>query len=144
MRSVRRSSSRLALVTTVALGQAAHAGFGIIKTRVTLARVRPPEAPLLGERIALDVVAEAGVGGAAVDLARGRFERYELPPYAPEHRAALEQAKSLYTQAFLMDPGEKYFAEPLKRIEVSLEQADAALRIKTTIDAARASRSQQQ
>lgn len=328
----------LAVAAVVVFAPTVDAGFGIIKTRVTLGRVRPPEAPLFAERVALDVVADPGVGGTAIDIARGRLERalsawelyrlvdpreepeatlrlvlrgvegevrseteyesryvqigtrqewndkkkkmetkpvygnrnepvtvkvvegradallevttkagpfsrpvradyrrrfkqyetlpayaesrftlrdylteeiavraigvvafapdpveallatddelkpgnrlaeaglfkqaleewnrrtfrgdkeaarlhnvgvgqealaYELAPYAPDHRAALEKAKALYKQAFLMDPGEKYFAEPLKRIEVSLQQAVASTRIKADMDAARASR----
>jgi hypothetical protein len=46
---------------------------------------------------------------------------YTLAPFAPEHLAQLQQARELYKRAFMMDPGEKYFADPLKRIDVSLE-----------------------
>jgi hypothetical protein len=51
---------------------------------------------------------------------------YELPPDAPEHRAQLEQASEHYRKALALDPSEKYFAEPLRRIETSLAYAAGA------------------
>jgi hypothetical protein len=51
---------------------------------------------------------------------------YELPPDAPQHRAQLEQASEHYRKALALDPGEKYFAEPIRRIETSLTYAAGA------------------
>jgi len=51
---------------------------------------------------------------------------YELPPDAPDHRSELEQASEHYRKALALDPGEKYFAEPLRRIETSLGYAAGA------------------
>jgi len=51
---------------------------------------------------------------------------YELPPDAPQHRAELEQASEHYRKALALDPGEKYFAEPIHRIETSLAYAAGA------------------
>lgn len=51
---------------------------------------------------------------------------YELPPDAPQHRAKLEQASEHYRKALALDPGEKYFAEPIHRIETSLTYAAGA------------------
>jgi hypothetical protein len=51
---------------------------------------------------------------------------YELPPDAPQHRAELEQASEHYRKALALDPGEKYFAEPIRRIEASLAYAAGA------------------
>ena len=51
---------------------------------------------------------------------------YELPPDAPEHRSELEQASESYRKALALDPGEKYFAEPMRRIETSLGYAAGA------------------
>ena len=51
---------------------------------------------------------------------------YELPPDAPEHRSELEQASEQYRKALALDPGEKYFAEPIRRIETSLGYAAGA------------------
>jgi hypothetical protein len=51
---------------------------------------------------------------------------YELPPDAPQHRAELEQASEHYRRALALDPGEKYFAEPIQRIETSLTYAAGA------------------
>jgi hypothetical protein len=48
---------------------------------------------------------------------------YTLPADSPEHQARLEQAREAYRQALTMDRDEKYFAEPIQRIEVSLEYA---------------------
>jgi hypothetical protein len=49
---------------------------------------------------------------------------YALPPDGPEHRARLEQAREAYRQALTLDRDEKYFAEPIQRIETSLEYAE--------------------
>jgi hypothetical protein len=52
---------------------------------------------------------------------------YRLPPFAPEHLERLEEARRHYEEARRLDPGEKYFAPPLERIETSLTYAaDAA------------------
>jgi len=51
---------------------------------------------------------------------------YELPPDAPDHRSELEQASEHYRKALALDPGEKYFAEPLSRVETSLRYAAGA------------------
>jgi hypothetical protein len=53
---------------------------------------------------------------------------YKFPPYTPEHRSHLEQARELYRKAQTLDPDEKYFRDPPVRIEVSLQYAaNAAL-----------------
>lgn len=62
---------------------------------------------------------------------------YALAPFAPEHLAQLQQARELYKRAFMMDPGEKYFADPLKRIDVSLEFAQRGASMKADLDRAR-------
>jgi tetratricopeptide (TPR) repeat protein len=51
---------------------------------------------------------------------------YELPPDASEHRSELEQASEHYRKALALDPDEKYFAEPIRRIEASLGYAAGA------------------
>ena len=51
---------------------------------------------------------------------------YELPPDAPEHRSELDQASEHYRKALALDPGEKYFADPIRRIEASLAYAAGA------------------
>jgi hypothetical protein len=53
---------------------------------------------------------------------------YALPIDSPEHRAELAQAQDFYKKALALDPGEKYFAEPNQRIEVSLQYAANAQR----------------
>ena len=53
---------------------------------------------------------------------------YALPIDGPEHRTELAQAQDFYKKALALDPGEKYFAEPLQRIEVSLQYAANAQR----------------
>jgi len=62
---------------------------------------------------------------------------YGLPPFAPEHVAQLQQAKELYKRAFMMDPKEKYFVDPLKRIDVSIELAQRGAAVKADLDRAR-------
>jgi hypothetical protein len=56
---------------------------------------------------------------------------YGLPPDAPEHRSELDQASECYRKSLALDPGEKYFAEPIKRIETSLAYAAAATAFQT-------------
>jgi hypothetical protein len=53
---------------------------------------------------------------------------YALPVDGPEHRAELAQAQDFYKKALALDPGEKYFTEPMQRIEVSLQYAGNAQR----------------
>jgi hypothetical protein len=53
---------------------------------------------------------------------------YALPIDSAEHRAELAQAQDFYKKALALDPGEKYFAEPMQRIEVSLQYAANAQR----------------
>jgi len=65
----------VAVVTACALAPRADAKFGIIKTKLTLPRVRPPEAPLLAETVAVEVRA----GGAEITqdflaIVRGQVE----------------------------------------------------------------------
>jgi hypothetical protein len=56
---------------------------------------------------------------------------YGLPPDASEHRSELEQASECYRKALALDPGEKYFADPIKRTETSLAYAAAATAFQT-------------
>jgi len=65
---------------------------------------------------------------------------YTLAPFSAEHAAQLQQAKDLYKRAFMMDPDEKYFADPLKRIEVSLDFAQRSAAVKKDMDAMRSSK----
>jgi hypothetical protein len=53
---------------------------------------------------------------------------YALPIDGPEHRAELAQAQDFYKKALALDPGEKYFTEPMQRIDVSLQYAANAQR----------------
>lgn len=62
---------------------------------------------------------------------------YAHAPFAPEHLAQLQQAKELYKRAFMMDPGEKYFTDPLKRIDISLDFAQRAGSLKADLDRVR-------
>lgn len=66
---------------------------------------------------------------------------YGLAPYTPEHLTQLQHAKDLYKRAFMMDPGEKYFADPLKRIDLSLQFAARAAALKADLDRARSEKS---
>jgi hypothetical protein len=59
---------------------------------------------------------------------------YKFPPYTPEHRSQLEQARDLYKQAQALDPGEKYFRDPPLRAEVSLQYAAAASLFMSELD----------
>jgi hypothetical protein len=54
---------------------------------------------------------------------------YSLPPESAEHRSELDQAAELYAKAKALDPGEKYFAPPLERIQASLRHAENAMRL---------------
>jgi hypothetical protein len=67
---------------------------------------------------------------------------YKLPVDSPEHRQRLEQAAESYRQARQLDPGEKYFAEPIQRVEASMVYARAAADLTSERDrwAARAAR----
>jgi hypothetical protein len=51
---------------------------------------------------------------------------YKLPVDSPDHRRHLEQAAEAYRKARDLDPGEKYFAEPIQRVETSMVYARAA------------------
>src|SRR5207245_9941716 len=51
---------------------------------------------------------------------------YKLPVDGPEHRQQLEQAAEAYRRARELDPGEKYFSEPIQRVETSMVYARAA------------------
>lgn len=51
---------------------------------------------------------------------------YKLPVDSPDHRQHLEQAAESYREARQLDPGEKYFAEPIQRVEASMVYARAA------------------
>jgi hypothetical protein len=62
---------------------------------------------------------------------------YRLPPFAPDHRERLEAARELYRQARSLDAGEKHFAAPLERIEVSLGYAADAWRLRTDLERVR-------
>jgi hypothetical protein len=53
---------------------------------------------------------------------------YKLLPESPEHLASLERAAESYKKAMALDPGEKYFAEPNERINVSIGYATTATR----------------
>lgn len=53
---------------------------------------------------------------------------YALPQETTEHRAELEQARDFYLKARDLDRGEKYFAEPIQRVETSLVYAGNAQR----------------
>lgn len=62
---------------------------------------------------------------------------YRLPPFAPDHRQRLEAARELYRQARSLDAGEKLFAPPLERIEVSLGYAADAWRLRSDLERVR-------
>lgn len=51
---------------------------------------------------------------------------YKLRVDSPDHRQHLEQAADSYRKARALDPGEKYFAEPIQRVETSMVYARAA------------------
>ena len=53
---------------------------------------------------------------------------YGMPIDSPEHHAELDQAADSYKKALALDPGEKYFAEPIQRVQTSLEYAGASQR----------------
>jgi hypothetical protein len=54
---------------------------------------------------------------------------YKLPPFTPEHRQYLEQAKQNYLEALRLDKGEKYFRDPPPRVDMSLSYAGTAIMI---------------
>jgi hypothetical protein len=51
---------------------------------------------------------------------------YKLPPFTPEHRAQLTEAKEDYLKALQLDSGEKYFRDPPPRVDQSLAYAATA------------------
>lgn len=51
---------------------------------------------------------------------------YAFPPFTREHRSNLDKAKEHYHAARQLDPGEKYFRDPVERIETSLSYAASA------------------
>ncbi len=51
---------------------------------------------------------------------------YKMPPFTPEHRGHLTEAKELYLKALQLDSGEKYFREPPPRVDQSLAYAATA------------------
>jgi hypothetical protein len=63
---------------------------------------------------------------------------YKLPSHAEGHRSGLERAQELYRQAQALDPGEKYFGEPIERIALSLDYAEGAQRILAALERSRA------
>lgn len=63
------------LAVLLALGLQAFAKFGMSKTRVVLARVRPPANPLLAERVYLGVGSDSPeITGSHIAIVRGRLE----------------------------------------------------------------------
>jgi hypothetical protein len=50
----------------------------------------------------------------------------KFPPYTPEHRSHLEQAREYFQKAVTLDRDEKYFREPPPRVEMSLKYAASA------------------
>jgi hypothetical protein len=63
---------------------------------------------------------------------------YQLPSHDPRHRERLQRAQELYRQALALDPGEKYFGEPIERIARSLDYADSAERMMAAVERSRA------
>jgi hypothetical protein len=59
---------------------------------------------------------------------------YGHPPDSEAHERQLQEAKAFYGKAINLDPDEKYFKDPLQRIEVSLGYADAARRFSEDLD----------
>jgi hypothetical protein len=51
---------------------------------------------------------------------------YGLPPHTSEHLEHLQKARDSYRSARELDPGEKYFKDPLERIDTSLSYAGQA------------------
>jgi tetratricopeptide (TPR) repeat protein len=51
---------------------------------------------------------------------------YKMPPFTPEHRGHLTEAKELYLKALQLDSDEKYFREPPPRVDQSLAYAATA------------------
>ena len=54
-----------------------------------------------------------------------------------ETRLGSESVAQRLNMPLLMDPGEKYFTDPLKRIEVSLDYAQRSASMKAELDTAR-------
>ena len=59
---------------------------------------------------------------------------YRLPPDSEDHRRELEEARDFYRKAINQDPDEKYFKDPLERIDVSLGYAEGARRFAEELD----------
>jgi hypothetical protein len=53
---------------------------------------------------------------------------FSHPPDSAEHQAELEQASDFFRKALALDPGEKYFAEPIQRVQSSLDYAATSRR----------------
>lgn len=51
---------------------------------------------------------------------------YKMPPFTPEHRGHLTEAKELYLKALQLDSDEKYFRDPPPRVDQSLAYAATA------------------
>jgi hypothetical protein len=66
---------------------------------------------------------------------------YDAPPHAAEHLDELQKAREFYRAARQLDSGEKYFKDPLERIEVSLSYAGQAVELFAEIDRFREERS---
>ena len=65
---------------------------------------------------------------------------YAVPPDSERHLRNLEEAQAFYSQARELDPDEKYFKEPLERIQVSLDYAKQARRFSENLEASRGTR----
>ncbi|HEY7411020.1 MAG TPA: hypothetical protein VII13_09775 [Vicinamibacteria bacterium] len=63
---------------------------------------------------------------------------YTFPMHEDAHREHLREAEQSYRKAAALDPGEKYFREPLERITVSLDYAEAASGLMAELAASRA------
>jgi hypothetical protein len=59
---------------------------------------------------------------------------YGFRPHTPEHLAELQKAREFYRSARELDSGEKYFKDPLERIERSLRYAEAAAQLRAELD----------
>lgn len=59
---------------------------------------------------------------------------YAFPPHAAEHLGELQKAHEFYRAAKALDPGEKYFKDPLDRIELSLRYAEAAVQQRAELE----------
>lgn len=65
---------------------------------------------------------------------------YGFPPHEPEHLEQLQKAHDCYRAARQLDPGEKYFKDPLERIDVSLSYAGQAASLMAEIERSREER----